>query len=200
MYKGVNIHSKEECAIKIFTGCLYGTSADKRDILYEAEIIRKIQDEHVINIYKIAEMEDIMYLVFPFLSSDLHEYINNDTYVYNSIKSKRIIFIILSGLGAMHQLDITHRDIKPANILVDVKENDIIKLKICDLGLASEKKLMKEEYGTDGYMAPEMFLKKGYDRKVDIWVSNCFVYIIMYKPILQMNLLCSRPQDALWPS
>lgn len=163
------------CAIKVFKGCLLGTSADKKDILYEAGIIGKIRNEHVINIYKIAEMEDIMYLVFPFLSSDLHEYISNATYVYNSTKSKRIMSMILSGLRSMHHVGITHRDIKPANILVDVKDNDIINLKICDLGLASEEKLMKEECGTTIYMAPEMFLNKGYNVKVDIWVSVIFL-------------------------
>lgn len=81
--------------------------------------------------------------------------------------------MILSGLAHMHHQNITHRDLKPANILVD--GNSIIK--IADFGLSTEfvsGRTLTAEYGTEQYIAPGMFLRRGYTESVDIWVSVVF--------------------------
>jgi len=59
----------------------------------------------------------------------------------------------------MEEKKVVHRDIKLENILL-VDENDNIKVKMGDFGLASkvEKIDTKVRCGTPGYVAPEVLL------------------------------------------
>lgn len=76
---------------------------------------------------------------------------------------------ITSGLVYLHKNGIIHRDLKPENILVS-EDN---RLKISDFGLATsiDKHFSAHQTwaGTKAYMAPEVKLRKPYDKSVDVW-------------------------------
>ena len=65
---------------------------------------------------------------------------------------------------------------KPENILLDSKGH----VKLTDFGLS--KILENEEdkaftiCGTPQYSAPEILIKKGYDKSIDWWSLGCFIY------------------------
>jgi len=79
---------------------------------------------------------------------------------------------VILGLEYLHNKRIIYRDIKPENILLDRKGY----VKIVDFGFA--KRVRSKTYtmcGTPEYMAPEIFLRKGYNKAVDFWaVGICF--------------------------
>ena len=62
---------------------------------------------------------------------------------------------LLSGLGALHRLEVLHRDIKPDNLLLSEEGQ----LRILDLGVARSVVLgdVPANPGTPSYMAPERF-------------------------------------------
>ena len=69
-----------------------------------------------------------------------------------------------------------YRDLKPENILLDEKGH----VKLTDFGLS---KILETESdkafticGTPQYLAPEVLLKKGYDKSVDWWSLGCVMY------------------------
>lgn len=74
-----------------------------------------------------------------------------------------------------------HRDLKPENILIKSKENKL-DVRIADLGLATKFKknsLLFEKCGTPFYFAPEIFDKKGYTEKVDIFNIGVIMYNLL---------------------
>lgn len=150
-------------------------TSEKKEILQEAKLLQMIDHENVMPLYKLAENTEILYLVFPFLQSDLRQFMSNE-YVPETNQTKKIITMILRGVEGMHKVGIVHRDLKPANILVNVHGGSISDLKICDLGLAQLEKEIRSKCGTYAYMAPEMWLDEGYDRKVDVWVRFLVFY------------------------
>jgi len=76
----------------------------------------------------------------------------------------------------MHQKGFIHRDLKPENILLD--EN--FDVKVCDFGWCTEyeheDEMRKTFCGTYEYMAPEIFEKRPYDEKIDIWALGVLLY------------------------
>ena len=79
-------------------------------------------------------------------------------------------------LAYIHFNDIVHRDVKSHNVLIT--ENYTVKF--CDFGLAKNKKELHlgngQFSGTPAYMAPEMFLKRSYDEKVDVFAFGTMIW------------------------
>ena len=54
-------------------------------------------------------------------------------------------------------------------------------MKICDLGFAREAEENAETFcGTTYYMAPEIYAKKKYDNKVDVWALGVLLFNMLF--------------------
>ena len=75
-----------------------------------------------------------------------------------------------------------HRDLKPDNILID-DENNLESVKIADFGLSAEYNFnsidMVTRLGTIIFMAPEIYEKKQYTKRVDTWALGIIMYILL---------------------
>ncbi|KAI9283079.1 kinase-like domain-containing protein [Umbelopsis sp. AD052] len=87
---------------------------------------------------------------------------------------------LLDGIKYLHSVGVAHRDLKPENLLLAGNC-----LKITDFGVSDvvqmtwEKKrhLSDGVYGSEPYIAPEIWTKEPYDAiKVDIWSSAIIYY------------------------
>jgi serine/threonine protein kinase len=86
-----------------------------------------------------------------------------------------ILACLILGMEYLHAKNIMYRDLKPENVLIF--ENGYVKL--TDFGLAKEiheDELSKTEAGTTIYYAPEMVLKEGYQKEIDIWAIGVYAY------------------------
>jgi len=90
---------------------------------------------------------------------------------------------IASAYTFMHASGIVHRDLKSLNILI--MDNNQIRL--CDFGLARYKadlnKGSLQFSGTPAYMALEIFQKKPYDEKVDVFAFGTLLWEIVSRKI-----------------
>jgi calcium-dependent protein kinase len=88
---------------------------------------------------------------------------------------------LVSVVAHCHERKVCHRDIKLANILMEGKMHDT-PLKLIDFGNSSRfvtGSLMKRIAGTTYSTAPEVFQRKGYHEKVDVWSIGVMVYIML---------------------
>ncbi len=76
----------------------------------------------------------------------------------------------------LHSSGIVHRDLKSYNILLDESFN----VKVCDFGLAwfqADLNTGSMQFsGTPAYMAPELFMKKSYSEKVDVFAFGTLLW------------------------
>jgi len=96
------------------------------------------------------------------------------------LKSDSIAYIlkcILEGLTIIHQNNIIHRDIKDDNILIGLNGD----IKIGDFGLSvrsTAPRSNKSISGTRRWIAPEVYKKQGYGKKIDIWSLGCLSLVL----------------------
>lgn len=95
-----------------------------------------------------------------------------------------LLFDLLDALAHSHARGIIHRDIKPGNVLL-VEENDGIRAKLSDFGIAHAKKesmqtreVFASSAGTPWYMAPEQIESRwrDYGPWTDLYALGCLAY------------------------
>ena len=196
----VNVKSQEKVAIKKIKK--YKISKEEEEFVkFELDILKlliKYPHENVCNIYEIQEDVDNIYIIMELVQGgNLEEYIKSKSMKLTEIRD--ICFSIAKGINFLHSRGIVHRDLKPTNILYDTKENEI-KLKITDFGFSrvvGELEILYQPCGSLIYAAPEIFLKKHYNKHVDIWSYGVIVYNLCFKNLPFLGGSSSSKEDVV---
>ncbi|MEM7472700.1 MAG: serine/threonine-protein kinase [Pseudomonadota bacterium] len=159
-FKGHNMTTDHDVAIKVM---IPSFAKDERAVSLfkrESSLLRTVQSDAVIRYETtLQDAEGRLFLVMEYLPGrPLADYLKRGA----RLGSKDVLKLarrLAGGLDAIHKLNIVHRDIAPDNILVP--EEDILKAKLIDFGLASdtagtEKSILGDSVaGKFSYMAPE---------------------------------------------
>jgi serine/threonine protein kinase len=101
----------------------------------------------------------------------------------NLTQKIKIVNQLLRAFCFIHYNGIVHRDIKSHNVLVD----EYFNVKLCDFGLAkkvTELNLGSGKFcGTPAYMSPELFMKKSYDEKIDVFSFGTLLWEILVRKV-----------------
>ena len=94
---------------------------------------------------------------------------------------------LIHTMAYIHSRGYVHRDLKTQNILLDKN----LDMKLCDFGLTKLKTELNsgsgQFAGTPCYMAPELFDKKYYDEKIDVFAFGTVVWEIYTQKIPYLN-------------
>lgn len=141
-----------------------------------SNIIQLIEDGN----YKQGVMLGFIMERFPM---NLCDWIYNPENKENEYLNKHIVKQLLNGLQQIHQIKCAHLDVKPRNILYDPSRSLI---KYCDFGNATFNIPFLFTDCTQGYRAPELFLKIPFDSMddvflLDVWSLGCVIYELIFK-------------------
>jgi uncharacterized protein (TIGR03067 family) len=165
-------------AIKVLAPQYAGDGKARKRFIRESRAAAAIRNDHVINIYAVAENARVPYLVMEIIDgASLQERIDGS----GPMLVKEILRIGMQaacGLAAAHVQGLVHRDIKPANILL---ENGVERVKITDFGLAravDDASLTQSGVvtGTPQYMAPEQAAAESVDHRADLFSLGSVMY------------------------
>ena len=122
------------------------------------------------------EQDGILYMVFEYCSKgDLY-----DLAVSQDISNQKIQMYfrqLVEGVQFLHHRNVAHRDLSLENVLINEEGH----VKICDFGLVSELRAVRNEcVGKLFYMAPEVYAGDNYDPgAADMWSLGVMLFILL---------------------
>jgi len=187
VYLALNATTGEMIAVKQVE--IPQTASDRNDsrqavfvqaLKLESEIFKDLDHPNVVQYLGFEETPNFLSIFLEYvpggsIGSCLQKHGKFDEEVTKSFTEQ-----ILTGLEYLHSKGILHRDLKADNILVETTGI----CKISDFGIAKRTDNIDgfgastAMQGTVFWMAPEVIdpMKKGYDKKVDIWSVGCVVH------------------------
>lgn len=179
VYGGAHRKSHREVAIKVIDKLRFPTKQEAQ-LKNEVAILQNISHCGVVNLERMFETPEKIYVVMEKLKGDMLEMILSSTRgKLNERVTKFLITQILIALKHLHSKNIVHCDLKPENVLLST-DSEFPQVKLCDFGFAriiGEKSFRRSVVGTPAYLAPEVLRNKGYNRSLDMWSVGVIIYV-----------------------
>ncbi|HWN28389.1 MAG TPA: protein kinase [Actinomycetospora sp.] len=166
---------------------LHGGLADDADyqerFRRESRTAARLSSPHVIPIHDFGTIDGRLYIDMRLVSGlDLAEEIERGGRL-EPRRAAEIVRQTADALDAAHEDGLIHRDVKPSNVLITQhRGRDFVYL--VDFGIvramgADTKSSLTgtgSAIGTLAYMAPELFLGREMDRRVDVYALGCLLF------------------------
>ncbi|CAG8189472.1 unnamed protein product [Penicillium salamii] len=181
----------EKVAVKII---LKKNVRGNENMVYdELEMLQSLQHPHIVSFVDWFESKDKFYIVTQLATGgELFDRICE----YGKFTEKdasQTIRQVLEAVNYLHKRNIVHRDLKPENLLYLTRAADS-QLVLADFGIAkmlhSPSEVLTSMAGSFGYAAPEVMLKQGHGKAVDMWSLGVITYTLLcgYSPFRSENL------------
>ncbi|KAL4807958.1 kinase-like domain-containing protein [Aspergillus unguis] len=183
--------SKGKVAVKIILK--RNVRGNERMVYDELDMLQKLDHPHIVHFVDWFESKDKFYIVTQLATGgELFDRICE----YGKFTEKdasQTIRQVLDAVNYLHQRNIVHRDLKPENLLYLTRELDS-QLVLADFGIAkmldNPAEVLTSMAGSFGYAAPEVMLKQGHGKAVDVWSLGVITYTLLcgYSPFRSENL------------
>lgn len=149
----------------------------------EIQILKICQHPNIIRLVDVFETFEEYYLVLEYLQGgDLFDYLKSRDFNISEDQQRKFLGELTHAMKFLHDKGIIHRDLKLENVMMTTDHDTKASTKLVDFGLSiilgpGQQKC--EVYGTQGYIAPEMFMKQPYYKEVDCWSLGVLFYAIL---------------------
>ena len=119
IYKGINLKTKEEVAIKIES-----KNIETPQLMHESKILKALNDNDGFpKVYLVTPLDDVLIMVMELLGENLQRLLMNSPHKKFTLKTTLMLAIqILSRIKTLHENNYIHRDIKPENFTIGLKK------------------------------------------------------------------------------
>ncbi|KAJ5923664.1 hypothetical protein N7454_008909 [Penicillium verhagenii] len=184
-------HDGKKVAVKII---LKKNVRGNEGMVYdELEMLQKLQHPHIVSFVDWFESKDKFYIVTQLATGgELFDRIC-DYGKFTEKDASQTIRQVLDAVDYLHKRNIVHRDLKPENLLY-LTRSPSSELVLADFGIAkmldSPSEILTSMAGSFGYAAPEVMLKQGHGKAVDMWSLGVITYTLLcgYSPFRAENL------------
>lgn len=161
----------------------------RTDIEEESTIMYKLkdcpnvvgyEDEDVKEFFRDGKLAGYIFLIRMELLQNVYDIMNSQQLNTDEANIIRLAKEIGNGLKAAHDIGVIHRDVKPSNFFIS--ENRTYKLG--DFNIAKQTSYTRSFAGTEGYIAPEVYMAKSgnasaYSAQADIYSLGICLYQFM---------------------
>ncbi len=181
VYEGKIVEDGTVVAVKISDLNPFKKKIEEIDVLIQLSKDGKSHD-NVIQYKQTEVYEGKRYIaLMPVCDETLYTAINtknNTALKYMSSRRDSCLEQLAKGLMFLHEHDVQHRDIKPENILIKYEKSTVrFIISDFDIGhITGKQSHHKTGYGTEGWVAPELWGTATRNPTVDIFSMGCVFY------------------------
>ena len=159
----------------------------------ELDMLQRLRHPHIVRFVDWFESRDKYYIITQLATGgELFDRICEKG-KFTEKDASQTMKQVLEAVDYLHQNDVVHRDLKPENLLYVTRQPDS-ELVLADFGIAKHLDtpdgMLKTMAGSFGYAAPEVMLKKGHSKPVDMWSLGVITYTLLcgYSPFRSESL------------
>ncbi|RVX72508.1 Calcium/calmodulin-dependent protein kinase [Exophiala mesophila] len=184
-------YAGEKCAVKIILK--KSVKGNEQMVYDELKMLQELNHPHIVKFQDWFESRDKFYIVTQLATGgELFDRIC-DKGKFTEKDASQTIKQVLEAVDYLHHKNVVHRDLKPENLLYLTKAQDS-QLVLADFGIAktldSPGAVLTSMAGSFGYAAPEVMLRQGHGKAVDMWSLGVITYTLLcgYSPFRSENL------------
>ncbi|KAJ9629212.1 calcium/calmodulin-dependent protein kinase [Exophiala oligosperma] len=181
----------DKCAVKIILK--KSVKGNEQMVYDELKMLQTLSHPHIVKFVDWFESRDKFYIVTQLATGgELFDRIC-DKGKFTEKDASQTIRQVLEAVDYLHGKNIVHRDLKPENLLYLTRDPNS-QLVLADFGIAktldSPSAVLTSMAGSFGYAAPEVMLKQGHGKAVDMWSLGVITYTLLcgYSPFRSENL------------
>ncbi|MEJ2862105.1 serine/threonine-protein kinase [Actinomycetospora flava] len=150
----------------------------------ESRTVARLSSPHVIPIHDFGTIDGRLYIDMRLVSGDDLAAVIERHGRLGPARAVEIVRQVADALDTAHEDGLVHRDVKPSNVLIaEQRDRDFVYL--VDFGIvravggAADSGALTGTgmaIGTLAYMAPEVFVSRDPDRRVDIYALGCLLF------------------------
>ena len=145
----------------------------------EAQAAGRLLHPGIVAVYEYGEENDFAYIAMEYVEgSSLRQYFERKVQ-FGERDAISIMAQLLDALQYAHEQGVWHRDIKPGNIII--MNNG--RVKVADFGIARVESSTLTQVGvvmgTPGFIAPEQYLGKEVDHRLDVFAAGVVLYELL---------------------
>ncbi|KAH6660365.1 calcium/calmodulin-dependent protein kinase [Truncatella angustata] len=166
---------------------------NERMVYDELDMLQRLKHPHIVRFVDWFESRDKYYIVTELATGgELFDRICEQG-KFTEKDASQTIRQVLTAVDYLHRNNVVHRDLKPENLLYLSRSPDS-DLVLADFGIAkmldTKDEVLTTMAGSFGYAAPEVMLKKGHGKPVDMWSMGVITYTLLcgYSPFRSENL------------
>ena len=186
VYRAFDTEHDRVVALKVLSEHLAADKGYRERFRREAHSAARLNEPHIVPIHRYGEIEGRLFLDMRLVPGrDVAEVVANEGPM-DPARAVSIISQAARALDSAHADGLIHRDVKPSNILVTgTGEDEFVYL--VDFGIARSTTDTQgpaltqtgAALGSFDYMAPERFLERPADKRVDVYALACVLFEVL---------------------
>jgi hypothetical protein len=142
----------------------------------EAQAAGRLMHPGIVGVYDFGDDGRVAYIAMEYVEGHtLSQYLGNRVR-FSDADVASLACQLLEALGHAHEHGVWHRDIKPSNVIMTKTG----RIKVADFGIARTENsgltMANTVLGTPMYMAPEQFMGRPIDHRVDLYGAGVVLY------------------------
>jgi eukaryotic-like serine/threonine-protein kinase len=177
-YKAFDTNLHCPVALKVINARYLENESARLRFVREARSAARIRHPNVASVFHLGTKDQDYFYAMEYVEGETLDHLIRRQGALNVALALDIAGQVAAALGAAHKEQIVHRDIKPANIMLNFDEDNSVRVKVIDFGLARAASVSQSDpalsvpgtfAGTPVFASPEQCAGSEADIRSDIY-------------------------------